>query len=602
MKKNISINISGIIFNIEEDGYERLKIYLDEIKRYFATYDGSEEIAADIETRIAEIFLAKLGPQKQVITSVDVENLIIQMGNVHDFEAIEEQDGPAYNSKTYQHTTSSAHNFNTEEANNTEDPFSDTSSAPKKFYRDGNRRVIAGVASGLGHYFRIDPIWVRILLIVLFLVDPFITFFTVSSAIIIAYIVAWIIVPERYDLSGDRKVKKIFRDPENKVIGGVAGGLGAYLGLDPVILRILFVVFIPTGSIIAYVILWIIIPQARTLTDRMQMQGEPLTISNIEENIKKKLNLNSTEGEAVVARAVLIPFRFLASLLESLGRAAGSFLLFLGNVIRTIVGMGFIAVGSIFLIALFIATSFASGFIPELYIEAFDLQIPAYLAQKTVPPLLLMASFFSLLIPGLMIILCGIAFIAKRWALPAAAGWLLFALWIVSIVSAGIMAPPYLMDFRVRNFHEEKVVFASNPEQTIVLSLKETDNLNYNDVFISIEPSTSKDIELVNRFNAKGKNHEEAANLARKSQYSVLQKGDSIFLSQHLFIPDKVHFRWQGLEGTLFIPTGQKFKIEPNLQKILYHKKQSNDFPNYRHRSGVYVFKESGELVCLDCN
>ena len=74
------------------------------------------------------------------------------------------------------------------------------------------------------------------------------------------------------------------------------------------------------------------------------------------------------------------------------------------------------------------------------------------------------------------------------------------------------------------------------------------------------------------------------------------------FLSQHLFIPENVPFRWQGLEGTLFIPTGQKFKIEPNLQKILYHKKHSNDSPNYRHRSGIYVFKESGELVCLDCN
>jgi hypothetical protein len=60
MKKNISINISGIIFHIEEDGYETLRKYLDSIKRYFASFEDSSEILSDIESRIAEIFLAKL--------------------------------------------------------------------------------------------------------------------------------------------------------------------------------------------------------------------------------------------------------------------------------------------------------------------------------------------------------------------------------------------------------------------------------------------------------------------------------------------------------------------------------------------------------------
>ena len=67
MKKNISINISGIIFHIEEDGYDKLKEYLETIHRYFSSYDDSSEIIADIENRIAEIFLSKLKDGIQVI-------------------------------------------------------------------------------------------------------------------------------------------------------------------------------------------------------------------------------------------------------------------------------------------------------------------------------------------------------------------------------------------------------------------------------------------------------------------------------------------------------------------------------------------------------
>ena len=76
MKKNISININNIIFQIEEDGYGRLKKYMDSIQKYFSTFENSTEITADIESRIAEISLSKLKESKPVITNKDVENLV----------------------------------------------------------------------------------------------------------------------------------------------------------------------------------------------------------------------------------------------------------------------------------------------------------------------------------------------------------------------------------------------------------------------------------------------------------------------------------------------------------------------------------------------
>ena len=79
MKKNISTNIGGIIFYIEENGYDRLKEYLESIQKHFSAFEASTEIIADIESRIAEIFLSKLKESKQNITKSDVENLVSTM-------------------------------------------------------------------------------------------------------------------------------------------------------------------------------------------------------------------------------------------------------------------------------------------------------------------------------------------------------------------------------------------------------------------------------------------------------------------------------------------------------------------------------------------
>src|SRR5688500_20374104 len=108
MKKNISINISGIIFHIEEDGYDTLKKYLDSINRYFSTFEDSSEILIDIESRIAEIFLSKLNEEKQVITAEDVSSLVATMGSVSDFKAAEEQDTPASEASASEQASSGA--------------------------------------------------------------------------------------------------------------------------------------------------------------------------------------------------------------------------------------------------------------------------------------------------------------------------------------------------------------------------------------------------------------------------------------------------------------------------------------------------------------
>ena len=91
--------------------------------------------------------------------------------------------------------------------------------------------------------------------------------------------------------SDERGSRRLFRDPDNKYIGGVCSGLAAYFDIDPTIVRLLFVILIiAAGSTLwAYIILWIVIPKASTTADRLSMRGEKINISNIEKSIKEDL-------------------------------------------------------------------------------------------------------------------------------------------------------------------------------------------------------------------------------------------------------------------------------------------------------------------------
>ncbi len=607
MKKNISINISGIIFNIEEDGYEQLKAYLDEINRYFAAYDETGEVAADIENRIAEIFLSKLSPQKQVITETDVQNLIVQMGNIRDFEALENPEGPSFANGSYQQSGWSTY----EEANTSSSSYEDARyaeagtppPADKRLYRDGSRKIIAGVASGIASYFGIDPLWIR-MLFAMVLLDLFMTF-VFSSTLFLGYIIVWIIVPERYDIAKEKKVKKVFRNPDDRIVGGVAGGLAAYFGIDPLLIRILFFisVFLGGSGLIAYAILWAIMPEAKTLTDRMQMQGEPLTLSNIEQNIKKNLNLRDGEANGRVVKAVLFPFRFAATIIAGAGRTLVALIVFIAHIARVVAGIGLILAGFIFLTALIFAVCFATGYIPEMYLDVFDLHIPSILAQQSLPPLLLASSFFTLLIPGLTVILLGMAVLAKRWLLPAAAGWLLFAFWIISFVTVAVAAPPYAMNFRTQGYYETSQAYDISPAQILFINLQETDGIDYEDVSLSLQPGQEPQLRLINRFYAQGKNREDAAAIAGRSEYATIQKGDTLLLSRHLQIPENVPYRIQSLKSTLFIPAGQKFKMDYSLRKILSNNLEMYGFSAYDLRKDLsFQFNENGELECLNCD
>ena len=163
MNKTININLANLFFHIDEVAYTKLQRYLEAIKRSFANTNGSEEIIADIEARIAELFHEKMENERQVITEKEVDEVIGIMGQPEDYMVDEDifEDQPQSTKKP---------------------------GRVRKLYRDIDNKYIGGVSAGLGHYFGLDALWVRLLWILL-------TIFSWGGFVFI-YILLWILIPE----------------------------------------------------------------------------------------------------------------------------------------------------------------------------------------------------------------------------------------------------------------------------------------------------------------------------------------------------------------------------------------------------------------------
>ncbi len=204
MKKIININLSGRVIPIEDSAYESLQRYIESLRRYFANEEGRDEIINDIESRIAELMNDKVRRGAGAVTDADIEEIIASMGRVEDFEKTDaEEKAFSASGQPYGAYTQAQ---------------SEQRKPKGRLYRDGSDKFLGGVCAGIANYMNVDPAIVR-------LIFAIITFGGFGTGIII-YLALWIILPVK-DL--DTYVgKRLFRNPDDKVISGVAGGLAAY--------------------------------------------------------------------------------------------------------------------------------------------------------------------------------------------------------------------------------------------------------------------------------------------------------------------------------------------------------------------------------------
>lgn len=592
MKKVININFQGRILPIEEMAYENLKQYIESLRTYFEQEEGKDEIINDIECRVAELCEDRLKKGAVCISEEDIDLIIISIGRPADFEA---QDG--FEANTSANTGANQAQSNTQNAG---EP-----TYQKRLYRDEQNKVLGGVCAGIANYLNLDPIIIRVLWILLFGISFF------------AYLLLWIAVPSTSvnEVGGIRK--RLFRDLDKKVIGGVCAGMSKYFGVKVGVIRILFllptillifnwnhfhlfqfwdfndynnfldVTFMP-GAIFVYIVLWLVIPEARTSADKLEMMGEKVDINSIKNAIQ-------TDLEGFGKRAKTWGTSFDKKQASSAGNSntsdastnntnvgAGGLdqrkgcLHFFGRTITILMKafvyfvLGIITISV--LAALFGVGVATTGLLPlKKFILEDGLQSWSFIGTI----------LFFIWVPVIAIVA---SIIRKIAGFKQSNVWVrssFIALWVLGWVCLFYFISSLGNSFSKHNQPIEKSIALVNPAVEY-LEVTATPRMKYYEQrWFSIEPfqvynddtvrvrnlririvqskTDSFDIKYVTMSN--GKSISEANLLAEKINFSVMQQDSTLFLDRGIAITNRDKFRNQHVIMTIAVPVGKRFKI-----------------------------------------
>lgn len=601
MNKVININFQGRILPIEEQAYEILKEYIVSLRNYFANEEGRDEIINDIECRVAELCDDRLKKGEVCIQEASINLIIESIGRPADFEA---QDG-------FERNQDSSH----------DEPKITETTHQKRLYRDEQNKILGGVCSGIANYFGIEPLLVRILWIFLVGVN------------ILGYLILWIAVPSSSEKVVGGVRKRLFRDIDHKMIGGVCAGLSKYFGIKVGIVRLLFLIpfirfifnfrhihlfqfwdspdfpnffditFSP-GAVFVYIVLWLVLPEAKTSADKLEMVGEKVDLNSIKNTIQSDM-------EGFGKRAQTWGSEFYKSRAANKNQAAKEqdadnangikkdyqeapkgFFYFIGRIIRMAVKIFvyFIlaVVGLAILTALFgvgvAGTSLLplKGYIIEEGLQTYSLY-GVILFFLWVPVIAIVTAIIRTLAgfkkPNKWI---RISFISL-WSL----GWICFFYFLSSLGNS----------FSKHNIPFEQNINLSNPkseylELTTSQMLKYYDDNSFN--FSPFDRYNNEDSFFVRNLRVRiiqsktdsfqvhivklsnGKTVKEANQNADNINFSITQVDSLLYLDRGIAITQQNKFRNQHVILTIAVPIGKRIKISNNNWKQVNIQVNSN--------------------------
>ncbi|TYZ14246.1 PspC domain-containing protein [Hymenobacter lutimineralis] len=557
MKKNISINLQGLIFHIEEDGYEVLGRYLAEVRAHFSGYPGHEEIVADIEGRIAELFAARLSATKQVITLSDVEEMTAKMGRVSEFQSADELDEDELEQavatgRMPQAAPAAGAGTTTADAE------------PRRLYRDMANRKIAGVAAGIARYFSVNPLWVRLGFLALLFIKPLVRSvidfddnivrfegFDLGGLSVLTYIILWIALPKKYDATPadeDPTFKKLYRDTDTGKIGGVSAGLAAYFKTDVVLFRLLFVLGIFVGfGIPLYIVLWILLPEAKTASDRLRMRGDAVTLSGIDSSVRNQA-ADGSSGRPV------------GTFLEEFFRNLRPLFSVLGTLLRVAAAFFLILIGFSLLIGTIIMLGAGLGIFTS---EQFEIDgVAAATVLGDLPGWFLLSAFLSAFIPALAMLLAGVGLLLRRSILSRTASLTLLGLWLLGVVGSVMGGVHISRNFQREGEQTQDVSFPQLNARTVRLELRDLEEGKWTGSVLQVADS-GQVISVLRAASARGVTEEEAARTAGSSvSYQMRSLNDStLIFDNHFRIAAGSPLRDQELMLTLRLPRDRRYRM-----------------------------------------
>jgi phage shock protein PspC (stress-responsive transcriptional regulator) len=519
MNKTTSINLGGYFFHIDEDAFRKLSNYFDAVRSSLSP-DGREEIINDIESRISELFTEKLGTTKQVIGLKEVDDIITIMGQPEDYKIEEETPKNDFQS-----------NYT-------------SSSSSKKLYRDKENSFLGGVLSGLGHYFGVDPLWLRIIMVILFF------------------------------------------------------GFG-------------------TGLVL-YIILWILIPEAVTTSQKLEMKGEPINISNIEKKVKEGFNeisdkFSNLDQDKIATNA--------KSGAEKIGNTLSDIVTSIFNVISKIIGGFIVLISSLTLISIVISgiammffSSMPDNFLYNHIHTPFSFETPIWI-QGILLIIVVGIPLFFILILGLKLLS------TRMKSIGNSINYSLLAIWIIGLASVLFLTIREISQNAYTGKEIEKVAINLKPTDTLNVkfisnNLYGKDNYDF-DNFEVIHDDTDKAIIFSNNVSikivetnepiaflqieksAEGSSIKKAKQTAEKIKYNVKIENNNLILDNYWItdLANKKHD--QEVELFLYLPKGTIFKVDKNFKHFDI---SENDYFNLHYSTDTYTYIVSeNKVLCMNC-
>ncbi len=535
MKKSIRINISGLIFNIDEDAYKSLESYLQRLREHFGESESTEEIIADIESRIAEILQEKSQNSENVINLEMVQSAIKAMGEPREIDG--EEEGYSANEQREKQKK-------------------------EKTYKATYKKV----------------------------------------------------------------KRKLYRDPENKVVGGVASGLAAYFGIDPVWVRLAFVVLTISGmSLLVYIVLWIVIPEAKTTAQRLEMRGEAINLENIEKSIRDEFDDISNRFKDIKDKHFskkkdeLTIFEKIANAIISI---ISGILKFIGAFFGII--LAFIA---LIIILAFVPSFFGNSFV---WLNGFNginfisLNSILGLLTNSVADVRMLQTSLSLVIfiPLISLVYLGVKIIFGIRTKNSVIGLSLLVLWILGLVflvfssvkigrsydrkaeithnaSLGRIVQDTLFVNFINTDSNTNILPLINPVSGSFVLCNNDDNFYMSPDIRTIILDSNEEVSLEVRTIARGRNYIHAQHNVESINYKYSYNENVINLQDYCYWNSRIGYRAQRIIIVIGIPEGKAVVFKP--QQSSNSNFEINDcFYNTNGHRFIYVDDYNNRFIISD--
>lgn len=279
--------------------------------------------------------------------------------------------------------------------------------------------------------------------------------------------------------------KKLYRDPDDKFLGGVCSGIAHYINIDPIWVRLfwLFFAFTYGSGILIYILLWLLLPVASTASQKLEMEGEAVNISNIEKKIKEEFNgVSSRIKEGVEdfsneIKSVKYESKLRHSLQEIIQVISRIFRIIFKN-LGKLIGVFLILLSGIMLLTLIISL-FSIGSLEILQVNFNVVHYPPFFYDTTISKTVLgIASIFLIGIPFVFLFILGLKIISSNVkSLSNKAKWTMLGFWLLCLM---------VLVFSAIEYNTRYVSIEEIKKQTI----KNTDS-------ISIKPRKFKKVKHV---------------------------------------------------------------------------------------------------------